>query len=68
MFIDLFLDLGDQGDGEAHPVCPAHTPDTMDIVLLLIREGDVDYEGDTSDVDSPCCYVCADEEPHLPLL
>lgn len=60
----LFWGSGHQGDGQPHLVRPPHAPDTVDVVLAHVRQGDVDDVGQLLDVDAPGGHVRADEEAH----
>ena len=45
-----------------------YAPNTMDVVLRSIWEGQVDDIGQPGDVDSPSRNISADEEAYIPLL
>ena len=64
----LLLDCGHERDGQPHAVGPPHTPDAMDVVLLLVGKGHVDDKGNPGDVNTPGSHVGADQEPDLTVL
>ena len=64
----LFFDGSNNRNGETHSRRTANAPDSVDVVLFVVGESNVDNEGDASNVDSSSSNVCADEESHLAVL
>lgn len=61
----LLLDGGHQGYGETHPLCSSHPSDSMNVILLLVGQRDVDDVGKSGNVESSCRDIRADQEPHV---
>ena len=61
----FFGDSGDEGDGKAHCFSTAHTANAVDVVLRPVRKCHVYYVWELLDVYTPCCHICADEEPDI---
>ncbi len=68
MLTDLLLDCCHQGYGQSHPICPAHPPNPVDVVLGLIRQSHVDHIRDPSDVNASRSHIRADQESNLTAL
>ena len=41
---------------------------SVDVVLGAVRQRHVDHVGQTSNVDTSCCHICADQEAYVAIL
>ena len=63
MVPDLLPDVRDQRDGQPHPLGTTDPADPVDVVGLLVRQGDVDHVGEAFDVEAASSHVGANQEP-----
>ena len=61
----LFRYLGDERDGQPHPLGPADPPDPVDVVWLFVRQSHIDDERHTLDIKTPGGHVGTDQELDL---
>lgn len=62
---DLLVHLTHQADRQTHAIRTTHTTDTVQVVRLVIGQGDLNNERYALDVDTSSGHIGADQKVHL---